>query len=393
MMTTTYILYELVEDISNNKDNFNYFCKAIPNNFIISHFLFIFSFVLRCHRIIECCKINFDERTEINQFYNRRFLFRENFYLKILLVGTIIVAFLNFLSDILYPQILIIPYHFLRCIEDYPDASFAINMFWVIIMFIEGAVLLTYSFNLSINPIRQSIKFELYAFTIIWIIPPNCLKFGEFFIIDIQTSHWVSYISFMFLYVLLFINGYFPIILSYIHKKNIGYNFNSKLSTNLYLFLSNESCVLVFWKFLRTHYHERGQFFLDLYIDINKFKLKYTTLPNYSDVIEEGKAIYEKYFSHTQSGTHSRSFESSSNTLDFLPFEIVNKIKSNCQILHKNDCNYEMFDEALLYAYEYLEDRFIEFKRRDEFQIINDNLNLSSYINCKMSNTGLINKF
>ena len=54
---------------------------------------------------------------------------------------------------------------------------------------------------------------------------------------------------------------------------------------------------------------------------------------------------------------------------------------------------YEMYDDALSYSYEYLNNMFRVYTKSEEFQILIDNLNLYSYIQCKMCNTGLINKF
>ena len=52
-----------------------------------------------------------------------------------------------------------------------------------------------------------------------------------------------------------------------------------------------------------------------------------------------------------------------------------------------------MFDDALIYSYECLEKVFRKYKKSEIYQILIDNLNLDSYIQCKMCNTGLINKF
>ena len=52
-----------------------------------------------------------------------------------------------------------------------------------------------------------------------------------------------------------------------------------------------------------------------------------------------------------------------------------------------------MFDDALCYTYEKLEKMFRQYNKTEEYQILIDNLNLNSYIQCKMCNTGLINKY
>ena len=77
----------------------------------------------------------------------------------------------------------------------------------------------------------------------------------------------------------------------------------------------------------------------------------------------------------------------------YLDNDVVNNVKSNCQMLNKEECTYDMFDDALVVAYEQLQGTFKKYKRSEEYQILIDNLNLNSYIQCKMCNTGLISKY
>ena len=53
----------------------------------------------------------------------------------------------------------------------------------------------------------------------------------------------------------------------------------------------------------------------------------------------------------------------------------------------------EIFDDALKYCYEKLGEKFIEFRKTNSFQNLYEELAYNSYIQCKMSNTGLLNKF
>ena len=62
-------------------------------------------------------------------------------------------------------------------------------------------------------------------------------------------------------------------------------------------------------------------------------------------------------------------------------------------MLNTGDCSYEMFDDALMNVYENIQELFKKYKVSDEYQILIDNLNLNSYIKCKMSNTGLVNRY
>jgi hypothetical protein len=397
LLTSTFILYELMEGIYDvNSLSFVSFCKSVPNNYLIFHMLFMFTFVLRCHRILECSKLNYDERTEIKQFYQSRHLFGEKFYLKLLVGGIILITILNFTFNIKYQEFLIIPYHFHSCMKNVEQEEFYVSLLWIVINFLEAVVLLTYCFFVSINHIRQLIKIELYAFTIVWIMYPNFLRIGDiFFNLDqIIESHWTSYVCLFFMYLCLFINGYLPLIISFIYKKSINYHFHPKLANNLYLFLSDQTCLISFKEYLKNT-SRKGIYYLNLYSDILKFKLKYTMEPDYTLVLQEARNIYARYFSQVETLSRSRQGSSTLTILncDQIDSEVLNKVKLNCQILDKDDCSYEMFEEGLIFSYEFLDEKFQYYKQSEEFQILSDNLNLSSYIHCKMSNTGLINTY
>lgn len=384
LMTTTFFTYEMVEKLykdSSKRINLKAFCRALPFNYIVFHMLMMISFILRCHRIIECCKINYDERVEIKQFYKRRYLYKEQFYIKILFACMSSILLINLFTQIESTKYSIIPYHFVCCMEIINESQFYVSLSWIIINFAEDAILLTYTYLISINQIKQMIKFELYTFLLVWIIYPNALRLSDF-LFNVDTtpnlSHWTSYICIGFLYICLFLNGYLPIILSYLDQTNISYHFNPKLTQSLYLFLSNEVCYYSFYEFMSTN--ERDYFFINLYTELMKYKIKFTTEPNFNLVLQDASRVYNKYFANNLNDT-------------YLDFEMTNKIKNACQMLFNEECTYELFDEVLCVCYDYLEIRYNDYKKSDEYQILSDHLNLNSYIQCKMCNTGLINKF
>ena len=396
LMTVIYLSYEIVENITypddpDNKtsnsdllkdDSMEIFCRILPSNYFICHCLMIISFILRCHRIIECCKINYDERTEIKQFYERRYLFKERYYIKVLFGCIVVIAFLMLFLNLKYHDVdnMLIPYHFRYCMKDREKMQIYVSLSWIIINFVEGFVLVTYTYIIATHKIKQLIKIELIAFLVIWFIYPNLLRLSNFvFYVDYDSaSHWTCYVCCLFLGICLVINGYLPIIFTYFDKYSISYHFNPKLANNLYLFLSDEYCFYSFYNYLLDSDQNTADF--DLYIHILKYKFLYGIEPDFTKVVAEAKIIYEEYFLNNR-------------VKFFLGDEVLNKVKSSCQLLNSDDCNYEIFDDALLYVYENLLEMFKKYKISEEYQILIDNLNLNSYIQCKMSNTGLINRY
>jgi hypothetical protein len=126
---------------------------------------------------------------------------------------------------------------------------------------------------------------------------------------------------------------------------------------------------------------EENTFYLLFYIDLFKFKLRFLTEAEYDVALKEANVIYYKYF-------FDNLYEG------FMNQDVMNKVRNICnQNLNRDEITYEMFDYALCYTYEKLENLFRKYKKSEEYQILIDNLNLNSYIQCKMCNTGLINKY
>lgn len=445
LMASIYITYEMVEGLSDSnpsvQENFRTFCFIIPNNYIITHMLFMLSFILRCHRIIACLKLNIDERTEVERFYKQKYMYEEKFYLKILAGSIIVLILANLFINLKTEQFLIIPYHFKRCMDPGYDAEFFISIIWIVINFIEHIVIITYTYIIWTHDLKLYMKFELCSFLVLWILYPNILRLSDLtFNTDLyKESHWTSYVCCGFLYICLIINGYFPIYLAYKKEKNnegIFYHFNTKLIDNLYLFLSNEECLAAFYEYIELQTNkEEILYFLHLYTDIIIYNTKFVTEPNYEEVLDCSKNIYNKYFNinsvhsinmtqvnyeHSRHNSNSPDYrffndrdlltEKLNNEInngcdeshfvtmnnmavcssEYIENEILNKIKSNCQILNRGECNVEMFNEALTSSYIFLSKIFIGFRKSEEYKILIDILNLKSYIQCKMTKIGLI---
>ena len=146
---------------------------------------------------------------------------------------------------------------------------------------------------------------------------------------------------------------------------------------NLYLFLTNEQCYEAFNNFLSKG-RSSGVFYLKLYTHIMKYKLDFVL--KVETGLEVAREIYNTYFK-------------SSKYEQIIDAAIIEKIRKECKGLDNNVYTSELFDEALQFAFTELGKRFIDFKNSPYFKELYEELNLNSYIQCKMCNTGLINKF
>ena len=341
----------------------------------INQFFYLFqtmmfiSFIMRCQRIITCCGIKNDEREDIKLFYNKRYLFQEIYYVKLMLKCLLIVVLVLVCVFFIYK-----PISFISLVND-ENKKFN-QIIWLFIIFIECGILITYTYLMMIDTVKENIKFELIFFLITWFIYWNLINWIYFSNYNNKNAYSLI-ISLVALYFCLFINGFFPIILSFCYSKSIPYLFNPNLMNDLYSFLTNEECYNVYSNFLYENYN-KDLFYLNVYTHILNYKLLFFSEESNDIINDESNEIFNKYFEKNNLETK-------------FPNEVINEIRRKFDNLdnYKN----EIFDSAFKLCFINLGKRFLEFKNTKEFQNLYEYLNLLSYIQCKMSNTGLINKF
>ena len=368
--TTTIILIGL--QVKNN-ENFSYY---VPSAFFIFQSLMMLSFLLRCHRVITCCKISDDEQNNLKKFAENKLLYQEKFYMRILVISMFVILIAVVVVDI------IAKYTFtINLLISKKNFIVSQANIWLVANFLEQFAMITYGYLMLVNEVKHKIKFELFGILICWFIYSNAMTFFDYydFILEksITTSNDTTIILSITLaafYVSLFLNGFFPIILSFSYKTSVAYHFEPKLTSNLYLFLANEHCYGTFNDFLRDSNQKNDVFYLKLYTSIMKYKLMYIAHEPEGEIVDEGRKINEGYFSSSK--TYEEGF-----------MKIVQNISQSNAI--KNDT----FDEALKYSYDYLSNKFIDFKRTPDYKVLIEKLSLNSYIQCKMNNVGLVNKF
>ena len=368
-ITTTIILLTLLLER-------NHSSAYIPAAFFISQSLMMVSFLLRCHRIITCCKISEDKQNNLKKFAENKLMYQEKFYMRILVASMFIILIVVVVVDIIMKHTFTI--NFLiktKCI------TLQANI-WLILNFLEQLAMITYGYLMLVNEVKHKIKFELFGILICWFIYSNAMTFFDYYVYikdkTITSNNdeiIILSITLAAFYISLFFNGYFPIILFFSYKTSVGYHFEPKLTTNLYLFLANEHCYGAFNDFLKYSQQKNDVFYLKLYTSIMKYKLMYIAHEPEGEIVDEGKKINDTYFKETLS-----SYDE--------PFmKIAQDISQSSAI--KN----ETFDPALKYAYDYLSNKFLDFKRLPDFKVLIEKLSLNSYIQCKMNNVGLVNKF
>ena len=353
--------------------------KIVSIFYYLTNFLIMVPFCLRFHRITKCCEIQKDERADLQQLYQKRYLYEEGFYLKLTLIIMGIFTLILIISDaaIKFDDSFTANFLFAKR-ENLKNAK---TMIWLVINFIEHLILLTYAYKICVNQLKQKLRFEIISFFIIWFLYSNVAYSLEKSASENNKDYnlLIIIISLVVCYLFLFLNSILPILISCSYKYSTGYHFTPKLMNNLYLFLSNERCYKEFSNYL-NRLPGNGSTYLRIYIQIMNYKLGFKLKVDNETGFQEACLIRDVYFRND-------------NMNEILSKDVVDKVKSECEGINNNHFTEGMFDEALTYCFNELGKLFNEFRKTDKFKELYEEFYMNSYIQCKMVNVGLVNKF
>lgn len=368
IMTNLLLCYEFLEE-EDELLSHQIFCHYLPIPFIIAHLFFVITFVCRIHRFLQICMTSSNERSKAQEFYSKRMTLSEKYYLKyfffcMIVIGTVITLVM------LQTNSIEMPFYFQKCMNNLSSA-YSIDGLSVWIFFFENLVLITYVYWVYHHQLKRGPKTELLFQLVLLIFQPNIARSIYNSSSNDYPFHKNVIVFIVIHYIYLSAMIYMPLAMSRIDKVQTSYHFTPKLNSNLYLFLSDEICYYSFTDFIK--HTETDNFYIAIYTQIMKYKYKYTLEPNYYTVLEDAKRLYRNYF------------EKDNNHISK---ELMNKVKGTClELINKEDCTYEMFDDALVFTYDVLEKIFIEYKKSEEYFLLVDTLNLHSYAMLKVFNS------
>ena len=353
--------------------------KIVSIFYYLTNFLIMIPFCLRFQRITKCCEIQKDERTDLQQLYQKRYLYEEGFYIKLTLIIMAVLTLILIISDaaIKFDDSFTANFLFAKK-ENLKNAK---TMIWLVINFIEHLILLTYAYKICVNQLKQKLRFEIISFFIIWFLYSNVAYALEKSASENNKDYnlLIIIISLVVCYLFLFLNAILPILICCSYKFSTGYHFTPKLMNNLYLFLSNERCYKEFSDYL-SRQPGNGSTYLRIYIQIMNYKLGFKLKVDNETGFQEACLIRDAYFRND-------------NMNEILGNDVVEKVKNECEGIHNNHFTEGMFDEALTYCFNELGKLYNEFRKTDKFKELYEEFYMNSYIQCKMVSVGLVNKF
>jgi len=341
--------------------------------FNLSSSAFFIAFSLRITKIIQSIHLTSalisSNRKKASIFYSKRYSLMDNFYFKLFCFLSIIILIITFIKFFNNME----DYNFIPFLTGIPNKitpeKVSLLKFNVWIIFVKSLIIITILYQiLTFTNVKRNIKIILYLQNFVYLIYFQLIYFANMYTGSKTTFPHVIFYFFEIIEI-----GLIIIYTLYINKNDnmiITTIFNPKLVSDFYLFVSDEICYYSFSNYLNNN--DVDKFLLYLYIEIMKFKFKYSLEAEYNNVVYEAKKIYNKYFGD------------SSKENKYLNQEILNDVRKSCEMIDKGQCSYEMFDGLLVNVFEILQNKFVAFQKTEEYKILVQNLNMNSYIQYKI---------
>ncbi len=306
---------------------------------IIALIVFIFSYILRITRILNCLSLSKIIKSNIIEdkskaLYSKSYYSFESFYLTIFIISSLSVFML---------------FYHLQEIKEEKYLLFIISIIAFILFFLK----------ISLSDITLKLKKNYLIEIISWIIYVSNIIFISTNITLYQLI-FSFFIDFIFLIMLIINCGIFS-------KKKIYENdfiANNKLKNDFYLFFNNELCFHAFKSYLDKN-NSDAIILMKLYIDINRYKMKCSLDGDANDAI----SIINYYDSNKDLIKDLKLKE-----------QLTNIMEMKRQMNNDNKLKNNMFDEILNIINNILSDIFKEFKKRKEFEKLFSLLDLIHFL-------------
>ena len=349
----------------------------LSSSYYLFQIIMVGSFILSYQRIIYCSKIEVQPQSS-----NNKIKYKQTFYIRFIIIFFIIIITIIIILNILLKHPFTLNILDGNNRNNMQSSSYFISQsnVWICVNLCENIIILTYAYFICIIHTHLKIKFEIITFALLWFVYSICISLYELYFINKFKQETLVIFSLIYLFICLLLNGFFPIILSFYSGNEIGYNFNSDLTNDLYLFLSNENCYGAFYNYVRENVY--NQLYLKIFTQIMSVKLLEINQANMDNIIKLSNSVLKTLN------------DNNNNFNDEKLHSIINDIRNTIgNEINKLNYQTNLFDMLLRIVFDKLNIVFREFKKQKEFKELINEINYNSYIKGKIINKGLGGKY
>ena len=384
----TYVLNDILYDEYNGNDNLRYI-STFYSLFQIGIFI---SLTMRYFRLFLSCRNPEDSQNVQYNLFETKYYHYEYFYVRLIAVSillALIASLVNYFVGNKNVGMFIYEIEFNKN-NDGIDGCF---YFWIIFSFLQTATFTTFDLLISKTHLNPDVYISQEISLVAFVNYIYSLSIGLSFLINHEVLEkdnfikgTITLIPLIYNLLIYFIVIALPFLYGVFNSTVIIYDLPGELCESLYLFLTKEKCFDAFHNYLKTNNdiirnqndREKGVFLLDLLICIFKFRLLVTNNESRTLIAEEINNIRINYLER-------------GDLNNYLDKNLVQETIDLCtRYVNSNTLRANIFDKVAAEAYQFLDNKFKNFKASELFNKLKNELTEETNIRCKLTNFGLI---
>ena len=384
----TYVLNDILYGEYNDNDNLRYI-STFYSLFQIGIFI---SLTMRYFRLFLSCRNPEDSQNVQYNLFETKYYHYEYFYVRLIAVSillALIASLVNYFVGNKNVGMFIYEIEF----NKNNDGINGCFYFWIIFSFLQTATFTTFDLLISKTHLNPDVYISQEISLVAFVNYIYSLSIGLSFLIkhkvlekDNFIKGTITLIPLIYNLLIYFIVIALPFLYGVFNSTVIIYDLPGELCESLYLFLTKEKCFDAFHNYLKTNNdiirnqndREKGVFLLDLLICIFKFRLLVTNNESRTLIAEEINNIRINYLER-------------GDLNNYLDKNLVQETIDLCtRYVNSNTLRANIFDKVAAEAYQFLDNKFKNFKASELFNKLKNELTEETNIRCKLNNFGLI---
>ncbi len=384
----TYVLNDILYGEYNGNNNLRYI-STFYSLFQIGIFI---SLTMRYFRLFLSCRNPEDSQNVQYNLFETKYYHYEYFYVRLIAVSillALIASLVNYFVGNKNVGMFIYEIEF----NKNNDGINGCFYFWIIFSFLQTATFTTFDLLISKTHLNPDVYISQEISLVAFVNYIYSLSIGLSLLINnkvLEKDNFIkgtiTLIPLIYNLLIYFIVIALPFLYGVFNSTVIIYDLPGELCESLYLFLTKEKCFDAFHNYLKTNNdiirnqndREKGVFLLDLLICIFKFRLLVTNNESRTLIAEEINSIRINYLER-------------GDLNNYLDKNLVQETIDLCtRYVNSNTLRANIFDKVAAEAYQFLDNKFKNFKASELFNKLKNELTEETNIRCKLTNFGLI---